>query len=65
MKADTKDPSLMSIDSSRYKKWDNFYILQRVSDSLTGTKDRLPADTINIFYSSGLWYKNILRHKML
>jgi hypothetical protein len=27
----------------------NFYITQRVSDTMTGTKDRLPTDTINCF----------------
>jgi hypothetical protein len=32
-----------------------FYITQRVSDPVTGTKDWLPADTTNCFCSS-VWY---------
>jgi hypothetical protein len=56
MTIDIKDESLtsslMSIDSSRHKKYAFFYITQRVSDSLAGTKDRLPADTKNYFCGS-------------
>jgi hypothetical protein len=52
MTTDTKDESLVSVDSSQHKKWAMFCITQRVSDSLAGIKDRLPADAINLFCSS-------------
>jgi hypothetical protein len=54
MIADTKDGSLVSVDSSRHQKWVIFCITQRVSDSLAGTKDRLPTDTKNCFCSSDI-----------
>jgi hypothetical protein len=52
MTADTKDGSLVSVDESRHQKWEIFCIPQMVLVSLAGTKDRLPAVTINLFCSS-------------
>jgi hypothetical protein len=52
MTTDIKDGSLVYVDSNRHKKWTIFCILQRVSDSRAGTKDRLPVGTINLFCSS-------------
>jgi hypothetical protein len=52
MTADTKDGSLLSVDSNRHKKWVIFCITQSVSDLLAGTKDWLPVNTKNCFYSS-------------
>jgi hypothetical protein len=45
--ADTKNLSLVSIDISRYKN-SHFYITQRVSDPMVGTKDRLLADSAGV-----------------
>jgi hypothetical protein len=40
------------VDINRYKKCLIFFIIQRISDLIDDTKDRLTVDTINYFFSS-------------